>query len=308
MSRVSFAKPGAAPEVPATAPATVVAPVATTAASTPATVAAPAAATVETPATVTAPAPVAETPAPAAAPVVPVVEDNRAVATVPQTSNAVAAPEPAFFNDDTLDVGDLVLPRLNIVQKVGDLSNKFRPGTLLLNGQLVVRQAPEGTKLSEPINILCIGFNPTTFVEKVEGGLRGKVFKTEQEVIAAGGTLDYNEAKQLKKPKYDRSATAMILIEQPEGLDINSFPIGIEGKNYAFALYTMKGTGYTHGARHIKSSRKIGQCRESYRHGWWSLQSQLKEFSGNWSYVPVVNPIGASTEGLRAAVKDFLGF
>ena len=313
MSRVSFAKPGAAPEVPATAPAVATAPaavaptpeVAQVVAPTPATVTAPVAAQA-TPVVAT---PVAEAPASApSAPLTPVIEDNRAVAVVAQTENAVAAPAPAFFSDDTLDVGDLVLPRLNIVQKVGDLSNKFRPGTLLLNGQLVLQQAAEGTALSGIANVLCVGFNPTIFVEKVEGGLRGKMFKTEQEVIAAGGTLDYNEAKALKKAKYDRSATAMLLIEQVPGVNENEFPLTIEGKRYVLALYTMKGTGYTHAAKHIKSSRKIGQCREGYRFGWWSLQTQLKDFNGNWSYVPVVKPIGPSTEVLRNEIKDFLGF
>lgn len=316
MSRVSFAKPGAAPEVPATAPVVTVPPLAPVAPVTapvaegqPVTTApaetAPAAATETAP--VAEAAPVAQTEATIATPTV-TIQDNANTAVIPAPSQAVDAPRPAFFDDDSLDVGDLVLPRFNIVQKVGELSNNFAPGTLLLNGQLVLQAAPQGSVLSKPVKMLVIGFNPTVFVEKVEGGLRGKTFKTEQEVVNAGGTLDFNEAKQLKKVKYDRSATAMVLIEQPEGLDVNSFPTQIEGKNYVFALYTMKGTAYTNAAKHFKSARKIGQLREGYRHGWWTLSSQLKKFGENYSYIPVVNAIGPSTEALRAAVREFLGF
>jgi hypothetical protein len=100
----------------------------------------------------------------------------------------------------------------------------------------------------------------------------------------------------------------MILIEQPEGLDAESFPTTIEGKQYALALYTMKGTSYTNAAKAFKSARKIGHLKEGYRTGFWSFQSQLKKFSDNFAYIPVVRANGASTPEFRAAITDLLGF
>lgn len=233
--------------------------------------------------------------------------DNTAVA-IQQPAGAVEK-APSYFDDESIDPSDLQLPRFNIVQKVGELSNNFKPGSLLLNGQLVLQDGGQGTTPSKPINILVVGFQPTIFVERVEGGLKGNMFRTEQEVEKANGTLDWNEAQATGKTIYQRSCTALLLIEQIEGIDESSFPNPIGGKNYALALYTMKGTSYTNGAKHFKSARKIGHLRKNgYRGGFWTLQSQLKKFGENFAYIPVVKPTGQSTPEFRKELLELLGF
>ncbi len=328
--KVNFAKPGTAasplkgtPATPATPATPSVAP------ATPATPAIPAspvdptpspepAVAVETIVTPT-PTPVAEVvvesvttvaeAAPVKAPTGPTVTQNDETAVIPASPAGAVEKAPTYFDDESLDPNDLVLPRFNIVQKVGELSNNFTPGSLLLNSQLVIAPAGQGTTLSKAINILVVGFQPTTFVERVEGGLKGNFFRSEAEVEKAGGTLDWNEAQATGKTVYQRSATALILIEQPEGLDEASFPNVIGGKNYALALFTMKGTGYTNGAKHFKSARKIGHLRKNgYRGGFWTLQSQLKKFGENYAYIPVVKPTTQSTPEFRKELVELLGF
>lgn len=260
--------------------------------------------------TVTTVAPVVATTATGPATAGPIITDNAApagaVAVVPTLPPP--AKQTSFYDDESLDAGDLVLPRFNIVQKVGELSNVFAPGSILLNGQLVLADAGKGTDKSKEIKVLIVGFQPTVYTEKVEGGLRGNMFRSEQEVVAAGGTLDWNEATATKRPLYQRLATAMILVEQPEGCDASSFPTTIEGKNYALALYSMKGTSYTNCAKHWKSARKIGHLRGGYRTGFWTFQSQLKKFTDNYAFVPVVKAAGSSSAAFQAAIKDLIGF
>jgi hypothetical protein len=230
-------------------------------------------------------------------------------AVIATPENGVTKQQPAFYDDETLDPGDLVLPRLNIVQKVGELSNVFPSGSVLLNGQLVLAKAPEGSSKSTVINLMIVGFQPTTFTEKVEGGLRGRFFRKESDVVASGGTLDWNEHKATKKPLYQRLATALVLIEKPEGLDASSFPMKVGGKNWALALYSMKGTSYTNAAKHFKTARQVGHLQEhGYRGGFWTFQSQLKKFESNYAFVPVVTPNGTSTEEFRTALKNLIGF
>ena len=300
--KVSFAKN---PEAPVATAPVAAAPVAaapaveTIVAAVPTPVAAVAVETVTTIANPVAPAPAG-----------PTITDNSvpagAVATVP--TFAPPAKQTSFYDDESLDAGDLVLPRFNIVQKVGELSNVFPPGSILLNGQLVLAEAGKGTDKSKEIKILVVGFQPTIYTEKVEGGIRGNMFRSEQEVVAANGTLDWNEATATKRTLYQRLATAMILVEQPEGLDAAAFPTTIEGKNYSLALYSMKGTSYTNAAKHFKSARKIGHLRGGYRTGFWTMQSQLKKFSENYAYIPVVKSAGAASPEFQAAVKEILGF
>ena len=213
------------------------------------------------------------------------------------------------YDDESIDAGDLVLPRLNIVQKVGEMSNVHPPGSIVLGGQLVLAVAPRGTLVGPAIRLLVVGFQPTIFAEKVEGGLRGNMVKSEQEVAARGGTLDWNEATVTKKPLYQRLSTALVLVEQPEGLDPLSFPIQLDGKKHALALYSMKGTSYTNAAKHFKSAKHIGFLKaHGYRGGWWSFSSQLKSFGANFAFIPVPKPVGASTPELRAQLSDLLGF
>lgn len=223
-----------------------------------------------------------------------------------------APPSPAFYDGDEaegFDPGDLVLPHLNIVQKVGDLSNIFLPGTVLLGGQLVLTEAPKEMAVGKTCRIIVLGLQPTTFSEKIEGGGRGNYFRTEQEVVKAGGTLDWNESKATNKPLYQRVSIALIAVEKPEGLDDASFPHEVDGKRYALAMYTMKGTAYTNAARHFKSARKIGHLRkDGYRSAYWTFAAQLKKFGNNYAYIPVPRAAEATTEAFRTELKTFLGF
>lgn len=209
----------------------------------------------------------------------------------PSAPPAVATPN-AFNDDENIDPRDLSLPRLNIVQKVGDLSNIFTPGDLVLDGSLVLADSgKELGKKSGNIRVVVIGFQATKFVEKVEGGGQGRTIATEKELVAANGTLDFNEAKATGKSWYQRSTTALVLIEQPANDKSNYFGTVIEGKKYALALWTLKGTGYTNGARPIMTKRKIGELRGAvgYRGGVFNVASKLQKYGTNFAFTPVVD-------------------
>ena len=100
-----------------------------------------------------------------------------------------------------------------------------------------------------------------------------------------------------------------MLVEQPEGVDATSFPHAIEGKNYALALYTMKGVAYTNAARHFKSAKKIGHLRETgYRGSFWQFSAKLEKYGSNYAYRPALKPAEVTTQVLRDTVKSLLGF
>jgi hypothetical protein len=234
---------------------------------------------------------------------------------VKQETLPATRPEAAvstFLSDDEhIRMEDIVFPRLNIVQKVGELSNVFNPGEIVLNQSLVLRDAKKGeAKEPAPLNIVVIGFKPDQFVQKTTDG-SGEIVGSEQEVVDLGGTLDYGEANgPAKKPLFQRMSTALVMIEQPEGLDSLSFPHSFEGKNYAIALWSMKGSAHTAGAKILKTERKMGSLREGgYRSGVIAFTTKLKDFrTGNSAWVPVLKVSARTTPEFRAWTESVLGF
>lgn len=212
-----------------------------------------------------------------------------------------------FYDDQNISASDLKLPRFNIVQKVGELSNNFPHGSILLDGSLVLAEGPKPNQESAPVRILVVGLTPKKFVEKVEGGGRGNIVDTEVQVVEKGGTLDFNEAKLTGKPLYQPLITALILVEKPASVSDNMFPLDIDGKKYALALYSMKSTAYTNAAKLFLTARRMGICKKGFRFGWWQITSKLKAYTGgNASYIPLVRPQEQSTETLRAELAQLI--
>lgn len=235
------------------------------------------------------------TPAPTPAP------QQNAVA-VPNRSTALS-PVGLVLGDKIPDFNDIILPRLNIAQNIGELGTTYNPGTVLFNQSTVLyvpafvhpKDPSQNTPASKPFNMICLGFRPTRYVEKVEGGGRGIIVNTEAQVREAGGTLDYQEW-QLKKAqgmkRFEALAEALIAIERPETCadDDSVFVYPVDGKKYALALWGMKGTSYTEAAKKVFfTNRSVGCLREGYPTRVFAFSTRWKTFgASNGAWVPVL--------------------
>ena len=218
------------------------------------------------------------------------------------------------YDDEDISFEDIILPALNIVQGIGDLSKVFNPGEITLNQSLVVHvpanplKSVAGTK---PLNLTVIGFRKKKYVEDVKFGEPAKVFKSEAEVVAAGGTLDYAEAKSRGLKLYQRLATGLFLVQKPEHVqdeDHLVFSHECEGKYYSLALWSMKKTAYTGGAKIIYTARKQGHLKAGgYPSFSWNLTTKLKPFDGgNSAHVPVLTPGARNTPAFIEFVQRVL--
>lgn len=225
-----------------------------------------------------------------------------AVAIAPKLSVARAG---GMFNvtDFIPTSGDIIWPRLNFAQNIGQLKDSFLPGSIVFNQEtLLYRPQVIDAKTNTvkeagtpPVRITVLGFLPIRFVEFVKGGGKGATVSTEEQVRAAGGTLDYNEHK-LKEAsgmkKFDPLAQALLAIERPEAMadDGTVFVYEADGKKYALALWAMKRTSYTNGAKVIFTKRSTGCLqKDGYPSFSFSLSSRWKAFSettGAW--IPVI--------------------
>ncbi|NOS67035.1 MAG: hypothetical protein HOO67_01565 [Candidatus Peribacteraceae bacterium] len=226
-----------------------------------------------------------------------------------------------LFDDQNIGFEDIILPRINIVQKVGDLSEIFNPGEIVLKQSLVIHSPGKpGTPGDAPLSIVVLGFKKTQFAEKVAGGAQGILAHTEQEIAKHGGTLDYKEwqaseaaakAGQGKALRlFQRLATALVLVEKPTQVadaDHIEFPYECEGKYYALVLWSMKGTAYTHAAKAMFTARKIGHLRSGYSKNAWTLTTKSEKFGDNYAFVPVVKAGPKTSEAFGKFALTVLG-
>ena len=103
----------------------------------------------------------------------------------------------------------------------------------------------------------------------------------------------------------------MCIRDSPEALADNNtdFTYQIDGKSYALALWSMKGTAYTAAAKRVFfTSRRIGLLRDGGYPSWsYTLATREDSYSGgNKAWTPVCLPKEKNTPAFLAFIKDVL--
>jgi hypothetical protein len=261
-------------------------------------------------------------------PVVPTQESTTPKIQVPAVieSGLPTGPSGLVLGDKLPDFKDIILPRINLVQNIGDLADQYDSGSLLLTqmqaGSATVLFEPAQVrgdevkrKASPPVNLTVFGFRPTRYVQKVKGGERGLIVDTEAEVRSNGGTLDYKEWK-LKEAAgmklFGPLADAVVAIRRPEHVadDDTVFTYEVEGVKYALALWSMKFSIYTAAAKGVFfTARALGCLKKGGYPSWnYAVTTKEKDFQGgNRSWVPVCLPLTKNTEGFLDFVRAIIG-
>jgi hypothetical protein len=245
---------------------------------------------------------------------------------VPQPSPAASqlpAVQTPILGDELPDLGDIVFPRINIVQGSGKLKETYPQGAIVFNQQLVLFTPPVVNQATgnmdrpalPPVNLTVLGFKKTRYAEKVAGGIGGMIVNSEDQVRANGGTTDWNE-HNLKKAAgmklFQPLKEAVIAIERPAHLadDGSVFVYEIEGKKYTLGLWSMKGSSYTKAYKTVfATARLVGCLRNGYPTFSFNVSTRLEvdKRTGNSYYVPVCLPCKASTPAFLAFVREVIG-
>lgn len=234
---------------------------------------------------------------------------------------SIAKSRSLVLGDKIPDFKDVMLPRLNIAQSIGELGKTFDPGSICFDQRVLLFSPPvidtkQGTITKAglpPVNIVCLGFRPTRYVEKIVGGGRSQIVETEDQVKAAGGTLDYREY-ELKKAdgmkRFEALAEALVAIERPEHItdDDTVFVYSVAGKKYALALWAIKGTAYTAACKKVLfMQRAVGYLNQGYPTRELALTARWQKFdNGNGAWVPVMLPGKATTPEFLAWVAGVI--
>lgn len=183
---------------------------------------------------------------------------------------------------------DLILPRLNLVQKTGELSDLFPVGSLVFNRDTVL------TNGKDPLKIIVIRA-VKQYQEKLPYGSEEmpKRFNTEAEVVAAGGTLSYEAARNGEGQLYTEILHTQVLIEQPEGLTEGDehFFYTFGDKVYTLGAWSIGGGGYGSAGKILVTAQYTSH-REGLHTGAWNLTTVKKVANDITFYLPILRPAG----------------
>lgn len=248
-----------------------------------------------------------------------------------QGPRALGAPAGLVLGDKIPDFSEIILPRVNIVQNIGKLKETFIPGSLVFNQETVLFIPPKINEKTQtvdraatpPVTLTVLGFRPTRYCEKIEGGAQGRIVNTEAEVRAAGGTLDYAEW-QLKKAqgmkRFEPLADALVAVERPlinpqtgqpfsttDGED-PVFGYSVDGKSLALGLWALRGTSYTAAAKRVFfTARAVGCLRGGYPTWCYTVVTREETYpGGNKAWIPVCLPKGKQTPKFLEFVTQVL--
>lgn len=231
--------------------------------------------------------------------------------------NTAVAPGGFVLGDKLPTQREIILPRLNLVQNIGDLKDAFSPGSLVYDKKVELYTPPviRGGKIerpgSEPVSLVVLGFYDTRYVEKIEGGGQGMIVDTEAAVRQNGGTLDYKEWEQNKGSmrRFEYLAEAMIAIKRPASFENDGrvFTFDVGADQYALALWGLKGTAYTVAKRAFFTPRLIGCLKKGgYPSFNFAVTSKLEQKNGKEYWVPVCLPTEPTSETFLEFARSIL--
>lgn len=246
-------------------------------------------------------------------------EANTAAASAPADEPRALEKTTLLLGDYVPELKDIILPRLNIVHDISDLHKVqgFESGSILFNQNTVLfsQAKKQGDKVvsegTAPLILIVLGFKPIVFIEDVKGGGMGMYANSEKEVVAKGGTLDYDESRAGKK-LFVPQATALMAVRRPAHLENDGtvFTYEVGNDQYALALWSFKKSAYTAACKTtLFYARASGVLKVGGYPSWtWKVSTYLKDFkqSNTSAWVPKFEPNARCTDAELAFGKDTL--
>lgn len=226
--------------------------------------------------------------------------DDNNQALVPAQTAAVG--DSFFSNADIegdFDRSDFKIPKLNLVQSVGPLTEHFQPGVFVYNKE---------TELgNRPIDITLLKLRKY-FIEDVPygSGLIPDIVAHEKEFRTKGGFLTRERKAMGERAKdqkfYKPTLDATILIKGRPDVDV-AFPFEFEGTPYALAVWTLQSVAYGEtGTKFITAAAYT--LRTGLAQGAWSVTPTRKKVGSNWIWLPIARQTGKNSTEFVAWAKS----
>jgi hypothetical protein len=188
------------------------------------------------------------------------------------------------------DVQDIRIPYLSLVQKSGNLSNEFSPGSFVFNKELVVADG------KEPIEITILRADKY-FVEDIDydPDIRPKRFNTREEFLAEGYSLNYEAEMKVKE-----AAELVVLLPVDEQHAVFTTE---SGQGYVRAAWICQSSAFGTVGRTVATAMMAGHLRDGVHKGKWALTSELRSSKAMSWFVPIIRSMGRHEAGFLEFVE-----
>lgn len=195
-----------------------------------------------------------------------------------------------------IDGDDLILPRINLTQKVGDLGDQFGPGVIAFQKEMILWKEGQA-----PLNLVILHAQKR-YQESTEFGSdeMGQVVDTLEEVKSQGGWIEWRDGEDGKRqaPPWAPRLDVVCVVEAPEGADTSLFPFQFNGKAYATAVWTLSKSAFTSAGRAVLTARATF-LRDGYRTGLWQVTAGKRQGPKGIYFVPCFRANGKTPEAFR---------
>lgn len=200
--------------------------------------------------------------------------------------------------DGGVTSSDLIIPRLQIAQSVGDLSNKygFAPGAIVLNKDFKLSNGPDPLS----ITVLSIAKSYEENLKYDANGPRPRTFRNIDEVVAAG--MHCNWVKGQPPPPAREVANALLLVEKPAGMDAARFGVRVDNRDFTLAVWTLRSTAYSRAAKAVFSAAALDLKAGGLLSGVFTLITRKEQLNNNWVFVPDFRLTGRNSADTVAAI------
>jgi hypothetical protein len=203
------------------------------------------------------------------------------------------------------EASDFVTPRLNLVQRIGELPNSFAPGTWVLNKEKQITE-----KLGDPLQVIVLTRPQKFYMEHLAydpAGPKPRTFDSLEDVKAAGLTVEWDNINNIRASA-DRAARVTLLIAKPEHLpdDANFSIVVPEVGACAIASWLLTGNAYRMAARRLFTAEHIDLGGLPFFTMSWILRSQAIKSGGYPVFAPQIVPSRRLKDETVMAIKTRL--
>lgn len=230
--------------------------------------------------------------------------------TVRQASVVVASPnisDPSKGLIGEWTSEDLRLPRLNLVNKSGELADSFTPGTWVINREHSITTInSENKNVGNSLTIIAATLSKQ-YQENTEfdPSTPRKMANTAQEVRELGGRV----SREKGEGNFSELAHIEIFAECPENLSEEASSLFFHefgGKKYGRFIYTASGGAFSAVAVTMASALKTYLLESGLIGGSWSLSSALVKDTKNSWWKPVLRSASRVEPDVIEQIKAIL--